>query len=381
MTKNRLQTQHAPAERADEKVLKQQTDILADQTMLVDVLNAVSTAVVILNQERQIIFGNKTILDILEKDSVSDITGFRVGEAMGCLHSNEAEGGCGTTEFCRMCGAVNAMLSAQQGRVDIQECRITHEEGAKAYDLRVMASPITVNGSEFTVFSILDIATEKRKDVLEKIFMHDLLNTAGGLQGFSRLLNTATEEDLAQYSLIVNNLADKLVDEIQTQRQLMQAENSQLKTHATQINTHDVLIKVKNTYLNHEVARDRKIVINPGTEELVFSSDETLLMRVIGNMTKNALEAIKTGETVTLSCSKRENKIRFSVQNPGVMPQDARLQVFQRSFSTKGTGRGLGTYSIKLLSEQYLNGKVGFTSSTEEGTIFFGDFPEALNNN
>ena len=206
--------------------------------------------------------------------------------------------------------------------------------------------------------------------------MHDLLNTAGGLQGFSRLLTTATEEDLTQYSVIVNNLADKLVDEIEAQRQLMQAENDRLKTHVTQINTRDVINKVKETYLNHEVARDRMIAIDPGAGELIFSSDETLLMRVIGNMTKNALEAIKSGETVTLSCGKRDDNIRFSVQNPGEMPQDARLQVFQRSFSTKGTGRGLGTYSIKLLSEQYLNGKVGFTTSSEEGTIFFGDFPE-----
>ncbi len=130
--------------------------------------------------------------------------------------------------------------------------------------------------------------------------------------------------------------------------------------------------------MNHEVASSRFIVIHPGAEEFTFSSDETLLMRVIGNMTKNALEAIKSGETITLSCSKKDDKIRFSVQNPGEMPQEAKLQVFQRSFSTKGSGRGLGTYSIKLLGEQYLNGKVGFTSSSEEGTIFFGDFPEAL---
>ena len=376
MANNIILTQYAPAERANEKVLKQQTDILADQSLLIDVLNAVSTAVIILNQERQIIFGNTALLEMLEKEAVEEITGFRVGEVMGCLHSNEAEGGCGTTEFCKMCGAVNATLSSQKGRVDVQECRITQEEDAKAYDLRVMASPITVKGEEFTVFSVLDIADEKRKDVLERIFMHDLLNTAGGLQGFSRLLTTATEEDLTQYSVIVNNLADKLVDEIEAQRQLMQAENDRLKTHVTQINTRDVINKVKETYLNHEVARDRMIAIDPGAGELIFSSDETLLMRVIGNMTKNALEAIKSGETVTLSCGKRDDNIRFSVQNPGEMPQDARLQVFQRSFSTKGTGRGLGTYSIKLLSEQYLNGKVGFTTSSEEGTIFFGDFPE-----
>ena len=52
-----------------------------------------------------------------------------------------------------------------------------------------------------------------------------------------------------------------------------------------------------------------------------------------------------------------------------------RLQVFQRSFSTKGSGRGLGTYSMRLLTEHYLRGSVGFTSSAAEGTTFFASYP------
>ena len=55
-------------------------------------------------------------------------------------------------------------------------------------------------------------------------------------------------------------------------------------------------------------------------------------------------------------------------------PVDAQLQIFQRSFSTKGSGRGVGTYSIKLLGEQYLRGRVGFTSSETDGTAFYGVF-------
>jgi sensor histidine kinase regulating citrate/malate metabolism len=63
--------------------------------------------------------------------------------------------------------------------------------------------------------------------------------------------------------------------------------------------------------------------------------------------------------------------IYFSIKNPGLIPAEVQSQIFQRSFSTKGKGRGLGTYSIKLLTERYLNGSVGFTSSIERGTEFF----------
>ncbi|MPN46151.1 hypothetical protein SDC9_193734 [bioreactor metagenome] len=58
------------------------------------------------------------------------------------------------------------------------------------------------------------------------------------------------------------------------------------------------------------------------------------------------------------------------------MPPDSQLQIFNRSFSTKGDGRGLGTYSIRLLGEKYLKGHVGFTSNKNDGTTFFIRLPK-----
>ncbi len=52
------------------------------------------------------------------------------------------------------------------------------------------------------------------------------------------------------------------------------------------------------------------------------------------------------------------------------MPPEIQLQVFNRSFSTNGTGRGIGTYSIRLLGEKYLGGQVTFDSFDGGGTTF-----------
>ncbi len=61
----------------------------------------------------------------------------------------------------------------------------------------------------------------------------------------------------------------------------------------------------------------------------------------------------------------------FLVHNPAVMPEAVRAQVFQRSFSTTGDrNRGLGTYSVKLLVERYLGGRVSFRSEEGHGTTF-----------
>jgi sensor histidine kinase regulating citrate/malate metabolism len=44
----------------------------------------------------------------------------------------------------------------------------------------------------------------------------------------------------------------------------------------------------------------------------------------------------------------------INVRSYPLIPKDVQLQLFQRSFSTKGMGRGWGTYSIRLLTERYL---------------------------
>jgi PAS domain-containing protein len=43
-----------------------------------------------------------------------------------------------------------------------------------------------------------------------------------------------------------------------------------------------------------------------------------------------------------------------------------------------GRGRGLGTYSMRLLSQRYLKGDVTFTSSDEKETTFRASYPQRL---
>jgi signal transduction histidine kinase len=92
-------------------------------------------------------------------------------------------------------------------------------------------------------------------------------------------------------------------------------------------------------------------------------------------MVKNALEASEIGQVVTLSCRRAEAGVEFSVHNQSAMSKDVQLQVFQRSFSTKGGGRGLGAYGMKLLCEHYLHGSVRFASTPAAGTTFYARFP------
>jgi signal transduction histidine kinase len=128
-------------------------------------------------------------------------------------------------------------------------------------------------------------------------------------------------------------------------------------------------------FLVREESKGPKLELAPFYEAVSFISDEAILRRVLANMLKNALEASAAGETVTMGCHKGEEKIVFWVHNPAAMDPEVQRQIFQRFFTTKGPGRGLGTYSMKLLAEEYLGGRVLFESSPENGTRFTVSLP------
>jgi signal transduction histidine kinase len=100
-----------------------------------------------------------------------------------------------------------------------------------------------------------------------------------------------------------------------------------------------------------------------------------LVARILGNLVKNALEASPAGAEVTVRGEARGGHPEFTVHNPGAMPAEVQHQLFQRSFSTKGRDRGLGTYSVKLLAERYLGGRVSFESTPDRGTTFRVELP------
>lgn len=376
MAGNELSTMFAPPERASDNEINRLSRQITANSIVVTMLNSVPAGIFILNRNRQIVFANRGGLAMAGLVDQAPALGKRPGEALQCVHARDAAAGCGTSEFCRTCGAVKAILASQGGRPDVQECRVTRQPRGDALDLRVQAAPFEAGGMPLTIFSVTDISDEKRRKALERIFFHDILNTAGGIKGFSELLKDAGVEEARKYKDVIFSLSKMIVDEINSQRTLVSAENNELTVHPSAIRSLEILGEVAELYRHHEAAAGRNILIDPNARDAVLETDRALLQRVLGNMIKNALEACGPGGNVTAGCGAQGGRVEFLVHNPGEMPRDVQLQIFQRSFSTKGIGRGLGTYSIKLLSERYLNGAASFTTGAG-GTTFMVSFPAA----
>lgn len=331
------------------------------------VLDAVPVPTVIVNDCRQIVLANDAFVKLLEGDS--KWMGRRPGEALGCVNATRGPHGCGSSEFCSVCGAASALQNSVGGNKAVEECRITLASG-DALDLVVSSTPVTLGGVGYRCLSVVDNSAEKRRRVLERLFLHDALNSVSGLQGLALTLIDGCNDDawLLEVAQTMEHIASTLVDDIRGQRELAEAEAHELRPRADAVDSLALLEDVRAS-CTHPSSR-KTVVLKPGAVALTFLCDHRLLRRVLVNMVKNALEASRQGRQVTLDCQEVNGGVRFSVHNEGAMPGNIPLHIFRRSFSTKGDGRGLGTYSIKLFGEHYLEGKVDFTTDANAGTTF-----------
>lgn len=359
-------TLFAPAERATDEQAEHDARMLIDAGLVNHITHVIPSIMMILNKERQVVYANERLQDFLNTSEEHSVLGMRFGEILDCIHSSENCFGCGTTEFCSECGGIKAILKSREEKVGVQaECRITTASG-EALELNVWASPYDYGNAEYTIFTILDIHNEKRRQLLEQTFFHDLSNMLTSISGHSRLLEDSFDPSESQQSIHAIRTASKeLAEEIWCHRKLLQAENGELEI--------DLKAGINSLRLLGEIAElftGNSIVIDEYTENFELHTDRTLLFRVLFNMVKNATEAVFEDEVVTIRCIKEHDRAVISVHNPGCMSRSAQLQVFQRSFSTKGKGRGIGTYSMRLFGEKYLKGQVGFTTSEHNGTTF-----------
>jgi signal transduction histidine kinase len=372
-------TNFASGERSSDQDIQSGYNLLSEERSLLDILGAISGITAIIDQNRQIIYANNEFINLIGMTSLEELLGKRPGEAIGCIHSDENSAGCGTTSACSVCGAVRAIIESQKSNTKTEkETRITSgkNENLVYWDLRVSSSPVVIRNRTFYVFTVRDISKEKRLQTLERTFFHDILNSAGNLNGILNILKEGT--DPVESKELINlseEVSREIIDEIVLQRQLRSAENGDLVVKIEKLNASDLLKSAVSRISGNAVAKGKTILIVDHSGGSEIYSDRLLLQRILINMLKNAVEATMENGTVFAEAEEHDTFLRYSVKNDQVIPYDVQMQIFQRSFSTKGKGRGTGTYSIRLLAEKYLGGKVGFTSSDLNGTTFFIELP------
>jgi signal transduction histidine kinase len=340
-------------------------------------LSAASSPVAILDVGRRVVFANEAFLGLAGNGDGRGPLGGRPGEVLRCAHAGD---GCGESVWCEFCGALQAITEAQRTQAPVvRECHIDSdaEERGAALDLLVRATPFALGGRAYVMLIFTDISHQKRRTALEKIFFHDILNTASSLRVYVDLLRRGIADD-ANRTLLrrLSTVCDTLEEEIQGQKILLSAENGTLKPQRNLIEAREMAQQLKAQAEGMEIARGRTVSLAAFSEPFTLIADDSLVKRILGNMVKNALEASPDGAEVTIGFRRdTDGRAVFTVHNPTAMEPSVQRQVFTRYFSTKGQDRGLGTWGMKMLAEDYCGGRVWFTSDAREGTTFTLSLP------
>ncbi len=168
----------------------------------------------------------------------------------------------------------------------------------------------------------------------------------------------------------------RLKQEVAIQRALTRSKTFTYHPIRVKVTAPEVAKEVEAFFARHPAVEGKKLKFSGFHPDITLYTDLPLLLRILGNMIVNALEAGQKGDRVKIRLQKKDNSLVFSVWNRQTIPPEIGGRIFQRSFSTKaGEGRGIGTYSMKILGERILGGTVDFDSSAETGTTFCFSLP------
>jgi hypothetical protein len=339
-------------------------------------LEEVPSILLILNEHRQIVFVNKDLRTELRMLPEEEVIGLRPGETFGCIRAAHGEDGCGSTRFCSVCGLADAVMKSEGGDRVRSECHILVRSG-ESLNLEVITIPFDFEGARYIFCVIHDIGETKTKKILERIFLHDMQNTIGTLYSIRDLVDELSHEELKE---IVLEEAEVLMDELQSYRLMIHAESRELFVKPELMEIRGLIDGIVESLKRMQDFTDQPVEIRI-SDGLSLTTDRILLERILKNLIKNGFEAEAGRGTVLVgACEAAEGSlgegIRFTVSNPTVMPEEVQLTIFQKSSGGRGGGHGWGTYSVRLLTEAYLRGRVGFRSTPEEGTVFELFVPE-----
>ena len=341
------------------------------------VADFVTESLVLIDSRLKIVSANAAFMAMCGSAASGNVVGYTMGEVLKCRHAASGRDCAPANDGCLRCGWYLAIQASRAIGIGEQDFRILTEQGA-AYDFAVKVSPVqTVSaGGALWMCALKDTYAQKRLRALERSFFHDVTNLAVGIRGVVELLNESGEDSESLQEMLHDN-AIKLVGEIDRLRTLRVAENGDVRVWYNAVSPEDLLRAVVKRYQEEADARRLDVEILAEKLSVPFEMDQELFVLVLGELWLNAVEASGRGAKVSMGYTCENGEIVFRVSNPAVMDPNVRVHIFERSFTTKGAGRGLGLYRAKLIAERYLKGSIGFSSNEPEGTVFCVSFPLA----
>lgn len=224
----------------------------------------------------------------------------------------------------------------------------------------------------------------REKDGLINVVAHDLRSPLGSIVGFVDLIkaeNNLNSNQIEYLTLISSVIVDGMsfIGDL-LDIHAFEYENSKLRAVSIDINLFfndwikkfELDLKRKNQHL----------ALNIDTKSVFFTTDPSLLSRLLNNLVSNAIKFSPSDKSIFLTLKESTDSLIISVKDegPGISQEDQKkmFKPFQRlsAIPTGGeSSNGLGLSIVKSIVEK-LSGQISVQSEMKKGTEFTITLPK-----
>jgi two-component system nitrogen regulation sensor histidine kinase NtrY len=206
---------------------------------------------------------------------------------------------------------------------------------------------------------------------------HELKNPLFPIQISIETLRRAAERagdgeaDRATFQKLFAELTDTILEEVRTLRRIVDEFSSFARMPRPQLAPVQVNDVVERVLSLHEAqAGPVRIERTLATDLPVVQADADLLAKALGNLTRNALEAMPGGGVLRVETRRRPRGVEVAVTDtgPGLSPAQ-QAQLFKPYFTTRPGGTGLGLAIVQGIVSDHL-GLVEVKSEPGAGSTF-----------
>ncbi|WP_066048824.1 ATP-binding protein [Robertmurraya korlensis] len=305
-------------------------------------------------KENEIIYANKTVLQLLGFDHLSEVLH---REFQQFLHP----------DFYKVCKTRLKRVREEFMIAEVMEQKMIRKDGT-IIDIEVMAAPHSYQGNIFALLIVRDISrrkeTEKRLLHAEKLsaigefstgIAHEIKNPLTAVKGFIQLLR----QDLPHpYLDIMDTKLDNALNTLTNMLQIAKLDLNlchELESLLLLFQDQFYRVKVETTFIH--------------TDQTI-QGKRNILMKAFFNLIKNAFEAIEESGNILIEQRVIDTYVLVKITDTGKgIPTNDLNKLGTPFYSTKDEGTGMGLVQVFNTIHQH-GGSIEVESQLRKGTCF-----------
>jgi signal transduction histidine kinase len=222
------------------------------------------------------------------------------------------------------------------------------------------------------------------KDKFVSIIAHDVRTPIIALIGYAEILADDIDElqksEIKEFASSIVEISKQTIGLLTNLLEWSRLQTGRIEFHPAPVNAYSVSENTVALLTSNAEQKNISLVNKLEKETFVFA-DENMMQSIFNNLVTNAIKFTNRNGQITLSSSRLNDMIRFSVKDNGVgMNENQKSMLFEinKSFTTPGTtnekGSGLGMILCKDFIEKH-GGEIWVESNSGKGSEFFFTIP------